>query len=106
MAMGQLMALGPVGMALFSPAMGMMFMGQQLSLGDGWTSSNGGKTVSVKAESQCQHAGVNGLLTVVRENNQPRQTSCLSPNVALPLEVVMNGSGQSGVQMTLVEFRP
>ena len=56
--------------------------------------------------SQCQHAGVNGLLTVMRENNEARQTSCLSPNVALPLEVLMNESSKNSVQMTLVEFRP
>jgi curli biogenesis system outer membrane secretion channel CsgG len=106
MAMGQLMALGPIGMTLFSPAWGMMFMGQQLQLGDGWSSSSGGNSMSVKVESQCQHAGVNGLMTVVRENNQQKSTSCLSPNVALPLEVVMNNDDDDVVQMTLVEFRP
>jgi len=106
MAMGQFMALGPIGMALFNPMAGMMFAGRQLTLGDGWSTSNGGRTVSVKVESQCQHAGVNGLMTVMRENEKQRSTSCLSPNVALPLEVVMSGDDNSGLQMTLVEFRP
>ncbi len=106
MAIGQLMALGPIGLALFSPGMSMMFMGQQLSLGDGWSNSSGGHSMSVKVESQCQHAGVNGLTTVMRENNKVKQTSCLSPNVALPLEVVMNEDDKDGVTMTLVEFRP
>ena len=106
MAMGQLMALGPIGMALFSPAWSMMFMGQQLSLGDGWSSSSGGHSMSVKVESQCQHAGVNGLMSVMRENNKQKSTTCISPNVALPLEVVMNNSDTELLQMTLVEFRP
>jgi len=30
----------------------MMFMGQQLSLGDGWSNSSGGHSTSVKVESQ------------------------------------------------------
>jgi hypothetical protein len=100
------MALGPIGMALFSPAWSMMFMGQQLSLGDGWSSSSGGHSMSVKVESQCQHAGVNGLMSVMRENNKQKSTTCISPNVALPLEVVMNNSDTELLQMTLVEFRP
>ena len=100
------MALGPIGMTLFSPGFGMMFMGQQLSIGDGWSSSNGGKSMSVKVESECKHGGVNGLMTVVRENNKQLQSSCLSPNVALPLQVVTNQDDGDGITMTLVEFRP
>ncbi|MBI4502175.1 MAG: hypothetical protein HY700_13565, partial [Gemmatimonadetes bacterium] len=106
MGMGGLMALGPIGMTLFSPAWGMMFMGHELSIGDGWSSSSGGQSTSVKVESQCQFGGVNGLLTVVRENNKVMQQTCLSPNVALPLQVTMNENNSDGIQMTLVEFRP
>ncbi|MBI4419250.1 MAG: hypothetical protein HY560_00335, partial [Gemmatimonadetes bacterium] len=105
MGMGQWMALGPIGITLFSPVWGMMFMGRELSIGDGWSSSSGGESSSVKIESKCQFAGVNGLMTVVRENNKVAQQSCLSPNVALPLQVVMN-DGDTSTQMTLVEFRP
>jgi hypothetical protein len=106
MGMGGLMALGPIGLTLFSPAWGVMFMGHELSLGDGWSSSSGGQSTSVKVESECQFGGVKGLLTVVRENNQITQQSCLSPNVALPLQVIMNQENNDGIQMTLVEFRP
>jgi hypothetical protein len=106
MGMGGLMALGPIGMTLFNPVWGMMFMGRELSIGDGWSTSNGGQSTSAKVESQCQFGGVSGLLTVVRENNKVVQQTCLSPNVALPLQVMMNEENSDGIQMTLVEFRP
>ena len=106
MGMGQLMALGPVGIALFNPAFTMMFMGHELSLGDGWSSSSGGESFSAKVESQCQHAGVNGLMTVVRENQEVKSQSCVSPNVALPLSVTMHTGASEFIEMKLVEFRP
>jgi hypothetical protein len=105
MGLGGLMALGPIGLTLFSPAWGMLFMGHELSLGDGWSTSSGRHSSSVKVESQCQQAGVNGLLTVMRENNEVKSESCLSPNVPLPLAVTMK-DGKESTQMTLVEFKP
>ena len=105
MGMGQLMALGPIGMMLFSPAAWMMFMGHEMTLGDGWSSSSGGTTNSVKVESQCQHASVNGLNTVVRENTEVKMQTCVSPNVALPL-AVMTSDKKDKVELKLVEFRP
>ncbi len=105
MGLGGLMALGPIGMTLLNPMMGMLFMGHELTLGDGWSNSSGGHSTSFKVESNCQFGGVNGLMTVMRENNEVKQQSCLSPNVALPLQVMMNDNRNS-TQMTLTEFRP
>lgn len=106
MGMGQLMALGPIGIALFNPAFGMMFMGRELVLGDGWTQSSGGNSMSVKVESKCTYAGVNGLLSVMRENQDVKSETCLSPNVPLPLGVTMRDGKSDMTEMKLVEFRP
>ncbi len=106
MGMGQLMALGPIGLTLFNPMWGMMFMGHELTLGDGWAQSSGGHSTSVKVESKCQYAGVNGLLTVMRENQEVKSESCLSPNVPLPLGVTLHDGKSDVTEMKLVEFRP
>ena len=106
MGMGQLMALGPIGLALFNPAWSMMFMGRELVLGDGWTQSSGGHSTSVKVESKCQFAGVNGLNSVMRENQEVKSESCLSPNVPLPLGVTLRDGKSDMTEMKLVEFRP
>lgn len=106
MGMGQLMALGPVGLTLFNPMFGMMFMGRELVLGDGWTQSSGGNSMSVKVESKCLQAGVNGLMSVMRENQEIKSETCLSPNVPLPLAVTLRDGKSDVTEMKLVEFRP
>lgn len=106
MGMGQLMALGPVGAVLLNPMMSMMFMGHELTLGDGWSSSNGGRSTSMKVETKCQFAGVTGLNAVMRENQEVKMENCLSPNVPLPLSVTLHEGKNDYTEMKLVEFRP
>jgi hypothetical protein len=106
MGMGQLMALGPVGAVLLNPMFSMMFMGHELTLGDGWSSSSGGRSTSMKVEAKCQNAGVSGLSAVMRENQEVKMENCLSPNVALPLGVTLHEGKNEYTEMKLVEFRP
>lgn len=102
---GPLMTMGPIGVLLFNPASWILMGGRQLSVGDGWSSSSGGESVSVRVESQCSHAGQGGLLIVVRTNNQVSMESCVSPAVALPLRTLVVDEGER-MEMRLTEFRP
>ncbi len=102
----QFMTMGPIGITLFNPMSWMMLQGQELSVGDGWTSSSGGESIAVQVESECSYSGQGGLLIVVRENDVVRQQSCVAPNVALPLRVQLNSDDEDVIDMTLVEYRP
>ena len=103
----QLAALGPVGLTLFNPAWGFLFMGHEWEVGSYWQSTQGGETTAFKVESTCQHAGVNGLRGVWRKNQKVMVDMCVSPNVGLPLAVTLNDDdGSSVTAMNLVEFRP
>ncbi|MBI4420699.1 MAG: hypothetical protein HY560_07725, partial [Gemmatimonadetes bacterium] len=105
--MMQLAALGPVGITLFSPMWGFLFMGHQWEVGSFWSTTSGGETSSFKVESTCVYSGVQGLRGVMRQNNTVIVDMCVSPNVALPLAVTLNDeSGETSTVMTLVEFRP
>jgi curli biogenesis system outer membrane secretion channel CsgG len=97
---------GPLFAALFNPASWMIFGGRQLNVGDGWQNRQGGRTVSVRVDSQCTAAGQGGFLVVFRENDQVRQESCLSPAVALPLRVLIASDDGDRIEMTLTEYRP
>jgi curli biogenesis system outer membrane secretion channel CsgG len=97
---------GPLFVALFNPAAWIMFGGRQLAIGDGWQNSQGRESMSVRVESQCTYGGQGGLLVVFRVNDQVRQESCISPNVALPLRVLLVQENGDRVEMTLTEYRP
>lgn len=101
----QFMTMGPVGMLLFNPMAWMTIQGRQLTLGDGWSSSQDGETMEARVESQCQAAGQSGMLLVFRENGVMRTQSCLAPDIALPITTSMNDDDMS-IEMTLVEYRP
>ena len=58
--MMQLIGLGPVGLALFNPVWMILLGGHQWEIGNGWASTQNGKTTSFKVESQCAQAGVSG----------------------------------------------
>jgi curli biogenesis system outer membrane secretion channel CsgG len=105
MGMGQLMAMGPLGMVLFNPTGWMFLYGRQLSVGDEWSTTSDGETVSVRVESTCSHAGVGGYKTVMRQNNQVRHESCLAQGVALPTRVLIVDD-DTRIEMTLTEYRP
>jgi curli biogenesis system outer membrane secretion channel CsgG len=105
--MMQLAALGPVGVTLFSPMWGFLFMGHQWEMGSFWSTTQNGETSSFKVESACSYSGVSGLRGVLRQNDQPILDMCVSPKVALPLAVTMSeAGGGSTTAMRLVEFRP
>jgi curli biogenesis system outer membrane secretion channel CsgG len=97
---------GPLFVALFNPAAWIMFGGRQLAIGDGWQNSQGRESMSVRVESQCTYGGQGGLLVVFRENDQVRQESCISPNVALPLRALLVERNGDRVEMFLTEYRP
>ena len=105
--MMQLAGLGPVGMTLFSPMWGFLFMGHQWEMGSFWSTTQNGETSSFMVESTCQYAGVNGLRGVLRQNEKVVIDMCVSPNVALPLAVTMNDSdGNQTSAAKLATFRP
>jgi curli biogenesis system outer membrane secretion channel CsgG len=97
---------GPLFVALFNPATWIMFGGRQLTIGDGWQNTEGRRSMSVRVESQCTYGGQGGLMVVFRENDQVRQESCLSPNVALPLRVLLGERNGDRIEMILTEYRP
>ena len=104
--MMQLAAMGPGGIILFSP-MYMMFGGQQWQVGNEWSMSREGENASFKVQSTCSYAGVSGLRGVWRKDNAVVMDVCVSPNVGLPLSIMMAGdNGQDTQQMALVEFHP
>lgn len=105
MGMNQFMALGPIGVTLLNPAAWMMLAGQELTVGDGWSSSSGGETVSVKVERECAHGGKNGVLIVFRENNRVMMESCVARDVALPLRMLLNDESMQ-IELTLTAYRP
>ena len=97
---------GPLFVALFNPAAWIMFGGRQLAIGDGWQNTEGRRSMSVRVESQCTYGGQGGLMVVFRENEQVRQESCISPNVALPLRALLVERNGDRVEMILTEYRP
>lgn len=101
----QLAALGPAAVVLFSPMYGML-LGQEWALGNEWSFTSEGETVSFKVESECSYAGVQGLKGVWREGAQSRWEICASPQVALPLAVILQAEGGELYQFILVEYRP
>ncbi len=105
MGFGQLMAMGPIGIALFNPGSWMFLYGRQLTIGDEWSQSSGGESYSVKVEDACGHGGQNGVRVVTRVNGQVQMESCLAQQVALPLRVLIVDE-DSRMEMTLTEYRP
>ena len=105
--MMQLASLGPAGIALFNPMWGYMFMGHEWEVGNYWTMTQSGKTMSFKVEATCSYAGVNGLRGVWREDQKVLVDMCVSPNVGLPLASTYNDdSGSNQTTTQLAEFRP
>ncbi|GIW52978.1 MAG: hypothetical protein KatS3mg081_2333 [Gemmatimonadales bacterium] len=101
----QVAAMGPGAIVLFSPMYGML-LGHEWELGSEWSFTSEGETVSFKVEAECSHAGVRGLRGVWRENQEVRVDMCVSPEVALPLAVLLRDEGGEVYRMTLVEYRP
>lgn len=101
----QVAAMGPGAIVLFSP-MYAMLIGHVWEVGNEWSFTSEGETVSFKVEADCSYAGVRGLRGVWRENHEVRAEICVSPEVALPLAVLLRDEGGEVYRMTLVEYRP
>lgn len=106
MGFGQLMAMGPIGIALFNPMSWMFMAGRQLTIGDEWSQTNDGQSMSVKVESNCEAAGQGGVLIVTKVNNRVATESCVSPTVALPLRTLIAGDDGDRIEMVLTAYRP
>jgi hypothetical protein len=105
MGMGQMMALGPVGILLFNPAGWFAFQGRELTVGDEWSWSSDGDQVSFKVVGGCGHAGQSGVLVTMSDEKQVTWESCVAPDVALPLRMVTR-DGDTTMEIVLVEYRP
>jgi hypothetical protein len=101
----QVAAMGPAAIVLFSPMYGML-MGYEWEVGNEWSFTSEGETVSFRVEAECSYAGIQGLRGVWRQNQRARLEVCVSPQVALPLAVVFRDDNEEVYRMTLVEYRP
>ncbi len=106
MTFAPLMGMGPLGATLFSPASVMMFQGHQLTMGDGWSNSSRGQTMSMKVEAQCSYGGQGGLNLVTRHNDQVVMETCVAPDVALPLRSLVQGDHGERFELVLTEYHP
>jgi hypothetical protein len=106
MSFAPLMTMGPLAITLFNPASWMLYGGRELQIGDGWSSSSGGESMSVRVEQQCAHGGQGGVLIVLRSNNRVASESCISPTVAMPLRTLAASEDNSRVELILTEYRP
>ncbi len=97
------MMMAPVLMAVHTP-MAMWFMGRSFERGDHWEMRHGDESLSFRVESECSHAGQDGMLAVVKENDELRLRACVATDVVLPLAVTWRDNGDT-VDMTLVEYR-
>jgi len=106
--MGQMMfnpAAAPLFVTLFAPWWSIYFVGHKWEVGSGWSmTEEGGKKVSFKIESECEHAGVKGKRGVWREDEKVRAEFCISTEVALPLQVIFNEEEDMSYELTLVEY--
>ncbi|MDH3458340.1 MAG: CsgG/HfaB family protein [Gemmatimonadota bacterium] len=105
MGFAQFMTLGPIGLTLFNPLSWMMLSGHDLTVGDGWSYRSEGESWSVRVDRTCAHAGHEGVLIVVSEDDEVIQESCVARDIALPLRVKL-AEGGSVTEVTLVEYRP
>lgn len=106
MTFAPLMSMGPLGATLFSPASMMMFQGHQLTMGDGWSSSSRGETMSVRVEARCAYGGQGGLNLVTRHNDRVVMETCVAPDVALPLRSLVQGDDGERFELILTEYHP
>jgi hypothetical protein len=87
-AAGQMMMtcfpLMSVAAALFSPAY-MMFLGNDPTPGNTWSTTSGGETTSFEVTGACSYAGVEGMRMVMRRNGETQIETCYSSSAPLPL---------------------
>ncbi len=94
--------IAPVMMAFALPAWGW-FMGRSWQLDDEWSMSQGGESFSFRIERECSYAGQEGLLAVIRQNDEVHLQACAARELALPLAVMFKDDGDT-IELKLVEY--
>ncbi len=95
-----------IGVTIFTPALGMMFMGGgELEVGNGWTRTEEGKKLSFKVESREKIAGIDGFKCVYREDDQVKTLQVIAPDIALPLHTVLIDEEGGRFEAKLLEFK-
>lgn len=97
----------PLMATMFAPFWGMFFVGRDMSVGAGWSFSDGETSMSFKVESTCSYAGREGKQVIWRENDELRADACISPGVPLPLALTLNTEEgeRFEIEMTKYESR-
>ncbi len=94
-----------LGATLFTPVLGMMFMGtSDLEVGSGWSRNEDGKKMSFEIEDKEKVAGQEGYRCVFKEDDTVKYLQVISPDIALPLRTVMIDDDGSRHESKLVEF--
>lgn len=89
---------------LLAPTWGMYFMGQDLSVGSGWSFSELGKSQSMKVEAACRYAGQEGVEIVWRESDAVRSRICVDKSVPLPLSMTLVTEEGQNYQLELKKY--
>jgi hypothetical protein len=99
-------AAGVLGATLFTPMLGMMFMGtEDLEVGSGWSRTDGGRKMSFKIEAKETIAGQEGYRCVYRQGDDLKYLQVISPNVGLPLKTEVTDEKGHHYTALLVEFK-
>lgn len=90
--------------ALYSPFVGA-FQGETLAVGEGWSFSDGGTTVSYRIERTDSIAGRDVFVAVVRENGTPLWETWVDPELAFAAKTIIYDEGTVDLEVRLVEYR-
>jgi len=94
-----------LGATLFTPMLGMMFMGTtDLEVGSGWSRTDGGKKMSFKIEAKEKIAGQEGYRCVYRQGDDLQYLQVISPDVGLPLKTEVTDEKGRHYAAELAEF--
>jgi hypothetical protein len=95
-----------LGATLFTPMLGMMFMGvNDFEVGSGWSRTEDGKKMSFQIEAKETVGGFEGNRCVYKENDQTRYLQVISPEIPLPLRTEVNDEEGNRYSSELVEYR-
>jgi len=95
-----------LGATLFTPMLGMMFMGtSELEVGSGWTRTEDGKKISFKVEEKETVSGQEGYRCVFREDDTIKYLQVISPDIGLPLRVSVTDDDGSTHESELIEYK-
>jgi hypothetical protein len=94
-----------LGATVFTPVLGMMFMGtSDLEIGSGWSRTEEGKKMSFKIEDKETVGGQEGYRCVFKENDEVKYLQVISPDIGLPLRTVVIDDDGSRHESKLVEY--